>query len=389
MLKLDVLRARHGDCLLLHAGNGEPTTRILIDGGPSSTFKNALRPRMDTLSREAFGGQPPVIDLAVISHIDSDHIGGFLKLLKHNANLIPNRPLLELRQLWHNSFHALGGADIHGAASTPAAVVSAASLADQLVADALAEQTSDFGVVMAGVRQGNEVSELAARFRLDKMNDFPSGLVESGVSIDSFDPLLIHVLGPRPDEIEKLRKTWKKFMDALKRKAAKVEETARSLDTSVANLSSIVLMVEHDGKRLLLTGDARGDYVLDTLRDGGWLTQDQCHVDVFKWPHHGSIRNFPAGVFDTIKARHHVVSANGKHHNPDLETIERFIAAHDPAQATTVHLTYGASEPHLPHYREHMQQVFTLLENAIADGHQISINAPASDAKWLTVDLDD
>jgi hypothetical protein len=389
MLKLDVLRARHGDCLLLHAGDDAPTTRVLIDGGPSRTFTEALRPRMDALSRESFAGQPPIVDLAVISHIDSDHIGGFLKLLKHNANLMPNRPLLELRQLWHNSFHSLGGADIHGASSTPAAVVSAASLADQLVADALAEQMSDFGVVMAGVRQGNEVSELAARFRLDKMNDFPGGLVVSGVTVDAFDPLRIHVLGPRPEEIADLRKTWKKFMDALKRKAARVEETARSLDTSVANLSSIVLMVEHGGKRLLLTGDARGDYVVETLRDGGWLTHNQCHVDVFKWPHHGSIRNFPDGVFECIRADHHVVSANGKHHNPDLETIERFIATHDPAQTTTVHLTYSPSEPHLPHYQEHMQQVFALLENAVAAGHRITINTPTSDAKWLTVDLDD
>lgn len=388
MIKLDVLRARHGDCLLLHAGREASPTRVLIDGGPSRTFQESLKPRIDALSRQAFAGAPPVIDLALISHIDSDHIGGFEKLLRYNVDQMPNRPLLEIKQLWHNSFHAIGGADINDSGGSTEATVSIASTASALIASALADSASDFGVVMAGVAQGNQVSRLATTLRIPGIPGFPDGLVTAGASIDSFEALTIHVLGPRVAEIEALRKTWKKYMDELRLKSATVEETAQTLDTSVANLSSIVLMVEHESKRLLLTGDARGDYVLDTLRDGGWLDSTPCEVDLFKWPHHGSIRNFPEGVFDSIRATHHVVSANGKHHNPDIETIERFIATHDPAQATTLHLTYAATEPHLPHYRAHMRQVFELLDEAIDAGHNITVNTPPSDKPWLTIDLE-
>ena len=388
MIKLDVCRARHGDCLLLHAGRAANPTRVLVDGGPSRTFRESLKPRIESLSREAFAGKPPVIDLAVISHIDTDHIGGLEKLLRYNVDQRPNRPLLEIKQLWHNSFHAIGGADINDSMGSPEATVSAASTASQLIASALAESHSDFGVVMAGVAQGNQVSELATTLRIPRMRDFPNGLVTAGSRINRFDALTIHVLGPRLSQIEALRKTWKKYMEKLRLKSATVEETALTLDRSVANLSSIVLLVEHESKRLLLTGDARGDYVLDTLRDGGWLESTPCEVDLFKWPHHGSIRNFPDGVFESLHANHHVVSANGRHHNPDIETIEKFIAAHVPNQATTLHLTYAPAEPHLSHYREHMQHVFDLLDQAVKDGHKINVNTPRSDAQWLTIDLE-
>ena len=57
-----------------------------------------------------------------------------------------------------------------------------------------------------------------------------------------------------------------------------------------------MVLAEFDGKRILLTGDARGDFILDSLRDAGLIKNGKFAVDMFKVPHHGSMRNAAADL---------------------------------------------------------------------------------------------
>ena len=61
------------------------------------------------------------------------------------------------------------------------------------------------------------------------------------------------------------------------------------------------MLAECDGKRMLLTGDARDDHVLAGLDEAGIAKDGKTHVDILKLPHHGSIRNIARGV---LRARH-------------------------------------------------------------------------------------
>ena len=81
--------------------------------------------------------------------------------------------------------------------------------------------------------------------------------------------------------------------------------------TSIHNLSSLVVLAEFNGKTMLLTGDARGDYIIDSLKEPKLLTNGKLHVDVLKVPHHGSRRNSAVKFFEMIPARHYVFSAEG------------------------------------------------------------------------------
>src|SRR5206468_8478954 len=91
---------------------------------------------------------------------------------------------------------------------------------------------------------------------------------------------------------------------------------AKSQDKSVPNLSSIVVLVEVAGKKLLLTGDAHGDDVVAAWGEVGQGALPAT-LDVLKMPHHGSIRNCTEKFLKSFVAKHYVFSANGKFDNPD------------------------------------------------------------------------
>ena len=67
-MKLHVVQAEYGDCLLLISENGKNSTAVLIDGGPYQTFEKHLRPTLQKLPKNG------KLDLVVLSHIDNDHI---------------------------------------------------------------------------------------------------------------------------------------------------------------------------------------------------------------------------------------------------------------------------------------------------------------------------
>jgi hypothetical protein len=118
-------------------------------------------------------------------------------------------------------------------------------------------------------------------------------------------------------------------------------------DSSVANLSSVVVLAEVGKKRMLLTGDARGDKILQGLELVGLLKNDgksTMHVDVFKGPHHGSDRNAEPILFRRVTADHYVFSGNGEHGNPERETLKMLFDERGDEDDFTIHLTYPIDE---------------------------------------------
>ena len=157
------------------------------------------------------------------------------------------------------------------------------------------------------------------------------------------------MLGPRRAQLEALQNEWAaKLAAARKRKRAGLSPAelgavaAEFVDTSVANLSSIVVLAVAGGRRMLLTGDARGDFILEGLAAGKLMQQGECAVDLMKVPHHGSDRDVDESFFRKIPARHYVISADGRFENPDRRTFEYLFAARGNA-AYTIHMTNRVS----------------------------------------------
>ena len=117
---------------------------------------------------------------------------------------------------------------------------------------------------------------------------------------------------------------------------------AANLDRSVFNLSSIVVLARSGDRTLLLTGDARSDDVITGLEDAELLGDGPLRVDVLKLPHHGSIRNVDAVFFERVRARHYVISADGRDGNPEDETLALLCDARRADQEPwTLWLTHG------------------------------------------------
>ena len=115
------------------------------------------------------------------------------------------------------------------------------------------------------------------------------------------------------------------MLKKVKAQAVSYAELADYVDKTVNNLSSVVTLAEVGKKTMLLTGDARGDSVIEGLKGAGLLSPGPLHVSLLKMPHHGSWRNMSGTFFEQVVADFYVFSADGKYDNPDEATIESLL----------------------------------------------------------------
>jgi beta-lactamase superfamily II metal-dependent hydrolase len=151
---------------------------------------------------------------------------------------------------------------------------------------------------------------------------FKNDILLASKSPVKFGALELQIAGPNTTQLKALEAEWLNWLEEAAKKIAADPATAAMSDTSIPNLSSIVLLAKCSGKKILLTGDARGDYVIEGLRTAGLLKKEKLHVDVLKVQHHGSNRNTTAAFFNTITADTYVLSADGRHGNPKYDTMK-------------------------------------------------------------------
>lgn len=95
-------------------------------------------------------------------------------------------------------------------------------------------------------------------------------------------------------------------------------------DESITNASSISLIIEADGKRVLFTADATDDDLynsLTSLSDKGV----SMGFDLIKLSHHGAVKNNMKWL-SAVKAKYYVISTeSSKHNHPDIGSIVNII----------------------------------------------------------------
>lgn len=320
---LEFLNAAHGDAILLHWG--DPPRLALIDGGPSGSFGLSLGPRLSEIRAERARSlaDPLVIDLVCATHIDDDHIAGIVELLRDlrrkERDHLP--PPYRVDRLWHNSFEDL------------ISLTSSAASATKIAAELL-EMAPEDAVLAASVNQGRDLRDLAHFLHVAGNQPFGKPIT-SGLSTTLFG-LDITVVGPCREALDRLEKKWRE----TKRRHDPSVLAAGFTDRSIPNLSSICLIVNTGRGQALLTGDARGDQIIQGLEEAGLLAPGGvARMEVLQIPHHGSANNVDPVFFERVIADHYVISADGiAHPHPDGTVLEWLVNARG-TDSCSIHLT--------------------------------------------------
>ena len=332
MFKLEALRALHGDALILHYGTATNPRYAVIDGGPKGVWEASLQPRLQALRK---GNKAVPLRWVLLSHVDEDHVLGLINMLQEIKGVLP-KP---------NDATAFPAALIHntpGPAAAQAGVATvftpAVSAIEAKIAAVAALQTTAITTV-ASYKQGAQLANLARELTIPRNpKDGERRLAGDKLPSTVVGPLKVTVISPTVTTLDKLIKAWKKQLG----KDGGI--VSSEVETKIQNLSSIVVLVESGTKKMLLTGDALDNDFLDDLDQLGFLDSNgQMRVDVLKLPHHGSKVNNHDRLFETIKAKHYVISADGRFDNPDPPTLERFVRS-EKDRACTLWITNGPGE---------------------------------------------
>lgn len=299
MFRVKAIQAGHGDALLVSYGDERRPRHILIDGGPANTIE-VLVNELDALR----DGETLTLEALVVTHYDEDHIVGI-------NDLLSNRPeWLEISDVWFNGYRHLVPADELGSKD----------------ADTLTQQILDGKYPWNKAFEGGPVVQESTPVVLR------GGMNVRVLSpdLDRLDRLRSHWTNPREFPTEGSDELGEEPADMMGKKDPwppgkfrQVADTKFQSDTSKPNGSSIALLLEFDGKRALLTGDAYSSVVEAALRA---LYPNTPKIDLLKVSHHGSKGNTSAGLLAAMNCRRFLVCTNGdKYKHPDNVLIARLL----------------------------------------------------------------
>jgi hypothetical protein len=318
MLTVDMLPARHGDCLWIEYGTASERHRILVDGGPGFAYADGLRARIAALPE-----RDRRFELLVCTHIDADHIEGLIRLLGEPALGCRHR------EVWYNAWPQVSGG-----------------------------QPASFGAL-----QGEYLAALIGRAGIPWNEAFPKrgGVRTAGVAADLAPiPLpggaTLTLLSPGGPQLAALAKVWDSELEKAGLAPDEPEEALARLkgdrkfkahvsfgvdgpdpralaaapfseDKGAPNGSSIAFLLEAEGRSALLLGDAHPGVVVTSLdRLLAQRGRERLEVDVVKLPHHGSENNVNRELVARVAARRWLFSSDGTFfHHPDPEAVARVV----------------------------------------------------------------
>ncbi|CAG37032.1 ComEC/Rec2 family competence protein [Desulfotalea psychrophila] len=286
--------AGEGDCILLHQLDTD--VKILIDSGPSKgegrlSVYNALS---EILEGDNF------INLALVTHNDDDHIGGFIDLIDHNIievdtfifndssyikKLFPvNDGKYSLRQDGNLQHDILKNKIKHLHNQTDSERLSSYSYRD-FKFDFLSPNYEKLKIYNREI--GKQETKLEKKKKFSKQKN---------------------IVPPTKEQLQEL-------ISELKENDIFVE------DNRPANGTSLAFRLKIGTKRFLFLGDSHPSLVTTQLKK-----LEDTVFDLCKLSHHGSEKNTSPDLLSNIKCKDFLICSNGcRHGHPSLKTIARVL----------------------------------------------------------------
>ena len=301
MVKLKMLPALCGDCIMLHFLEKDFDYMMIVDSGMGRNCIRKLRSLINNRSVDS------AVDLWVLTHIDSDHISGILYLLRDDdidGNVI--------KEIWFNYGKGL---------DESLQVSSNISLSVENVSN----QTS--------FRQATELYTV-----LQKRNIYLRAPITSG-DVYKFGEIKVTILLPSVEQLKKLISTSDyqyENDDHGKKTASRKSDYSYSIEeltnkkfsetnVTTTNASSIALLLEYKDFSILLLGDAKASDVVDALVKMGFSEKNRLRVGYCKIAHHGSAYNTSDELLKMIDCKNYLISSNWRNGKPSKECLSRIV----------------------------------------------------------------
>jgi len=316
MFNLHIIQAKNGDCFILEFGSADEPKYILIDGGPSGVYKDSLSKVLANIKKKTDN-----LELVILSHIDADHIVGLNDLLEDRFfdEKDKTNKVIKFDDIWFNSFSNAYDID----EDVENEINKCLDNIDRIL-ERKKKKSRSF-------RQGMQLNYFIEKLNVKVNRHFGSKAVTyENISIPTnIENLELNVISPNLDSLKELSAEWLDWVkcDCPKVRRGEDEEIIKA-DTSVPNLSSIIILAIADNKKILLTGDGFREHIIEGLKQNNFLKENEkFFVDVLKIPHHGSDNNVDPAFFDIVIADKYVISGDGSHHNPELSTLKWIVEA--------------------------------------------------------------
>ncbi|MEO4004306.1 MBL fold metallo-hydrolase [Flavobacterium sp. CAU 1735] len=285
-MEIKILKAGTGDSILIHHNN----FNIIVDGGNDSKY---LLNEVNEIYKK-----DESIDLLIVTHHDDDHIKGIIDLLKCIINGDFGDKKNFIKRVIFNSPRIILGKIV--------------PKKDRLIS----------------YKQAHELEELLLKTQVnwEKFTNKNEPI--------SFADLQIDFLSPYEEDLEEyvddkrvylssdFKCDWKSPMQLLE---SYLHD--KSQDKSVSNKSSVVVKIECENKKILLTGDVtpnRLELIINKLVEENG--NNLAYFDYIKLPHHGSYRSLNKRIIEKIKCHNYIISTNGnKHFLPNKRSLLKLL----------------------------------------------------------------
>ncbi|MEQ8474484.1 MAG: MBL fold metallo-hydrolase [Marinoscillum sp.] len=305
-MKIKTLPAFNGDSILISFIDSQRVNRnILIDGGISRTYPKHLKRELSSIIEKGDS-----IDLLVITHIDDDHIGGIIKLYEDTEI---DRSFI--KQVWFNSGNLLSD-----------------------FFESEREKEREVEIIPRNKTEMSVGQGITLESALVKEGNWFQKIVYTGLDVIVFHGAKVTILSPNRSGLEKLQSKWETEKDKITLMSGEHDDFNIPIseliklpfkeDQAVPNGSSIAFMIEHDGKKALLLGDAHPSVIESSLRNLSYSAENKLQVDLVKVSHHSSKKNTSSDLLALIECSRFIISTDGnKHGLPDKQAMARIIAS--------------------------------------------------------------
>lgn len=352
-----MIPASHGDAFFISIPH--QAFNILVDTGIKSTYDNFIKQQLKSLKE-----QGELLNILIITHIDYDHIGGSLSLLKDNKSSTENK-IIEINDIWHNSYRHI-----------QSSILEAPDLRykqrnqnilkniEMLGLQSEESTTIDGCSKSISAEQGSSLASMIqhGRYNWNKHFDGNAVMIENKRTVQLTSEIELILLSPNQQKLDNLKSFWfrelqKKgylgeednglFYDdafefsmaidgGLEENESKpisiedldIEQLSNKYfieDNRYPNGSSIAFILCYKGKKVLFLGDSHPTIIEESLRE---LYPDLENIwfDAIKVSHHGSKGNTSPSLLKLIDSDQYFISTNSKlFTHPDTEVLARII----------------------------------------------------------------